>query len=86
MFSLMFGMGLSLTLGDFRRIALAPVSTLLGTRNNRTNLAQHPSTLCTPLRAIKQKVADGLVATMTRTIGRRRPSKTLTVYANWCMA
>ncbi len=31
MFALMFGMGLSLTIGDFRRIALAPVSTLLGT-------------------------------------------------------
>lgn len=31
MFALMFGMGLSLTAGDFRRIALAPVATLLGT-------------------------------------------------------
>jgi len=31
MFALMFGMGLTLTTGDFRRIARAPVATVLGT-------------------------------------------------------
>jgi len=30
MFALMFGMGLTLTVGDFRRVARAPVATLLG--------------------------------------------------------
>ena len=61
------------------------VATLLYTLKNRANLAQHPVTLGTPERAIKQKVANGLVAIMALTIGRRCPAKTVSVHANWCI-